>query len=93
MADAFLDMGMESLSASEDRNLSDMQTQIPQRRQQTAPPGQPEQPLATKVDLSGIVTDLKAFFTTELAGLQIGAEHAYGPHTSHGRSGPGPEDP
>ncbi|CAH2322179.1 Hypothetical predicted protein [Pelobates cultripes] len=70
MADAYQDMGMESLSASEDEYLGDMPTQISQRRQQTVPPRQPEQQLATKVDLSGMVTDLKAFFTAELAGLK-----------------------
>ncbi|CAH2252438.1 Hypothetical predicted protein, partial [Pelobates cultripes] len=70
MVDAFQDMGMESLSASEDEYLSDMPTQLPQRRQQTAPPRQTEQPLATKVDLSSMVTDFLAFFTTELAGLK-----------------------
>ncbi|CAH2285839.1 Hypothetical predicted protein [Pelobates cultripes] len=69
MADAFQTMGMESPSASEDDYLSDMPT--PQRKRQTAPPRQSEPPLATKADLSGMVTDLKAFFTAELAGLKM----------------------
>ncbi|CAH2285589.1 Hypothetical predicted protein [Pelobates cultripes] len=70
MADAYHDMGMESLSASDDEYLGDIPTQIPQRRQQNAPPKQPEHQLATKVNLSVMVTDLKAFFAAELAGLK-----------------------
>ncbi|CAH2285714.1 Hypothetical predicted protein, partial [Pelobates cultripes] len=70
MADVFHAIGMESLSASEDEYLSDMPTPTPQRKQQTAPPRQSEPPLATKADLTGMVTDLKAFFAAELAGLK-----------------------
>ncbi|CAH2328281.1 Hypothetical predicted protein [Pelobates cultripes] len=71
MADVFQTMGMKSLSASEDEYLSDMPTQTPQRKQQTAPPRQSEPPLSTKVGLSSMVNDLKAFLTAELAGLKM----------------------
>ncbi|CAH2250296.1 Hypothetical predicted protein [Pelobates cultripes] len=71
MADVFQTMGMESLSASEDDYLSDVPTETPHRKQQTAPKRQSEPPLATKADLSGMVIDLKAFFMAELAGLKM----------------------
>ncbi|CAH2324471.1 Hypothetical predicted protein [Pelobates cultripes] len=71
MADIFQTMGMESLSASEDDYMSDVPTQTPHRKQQTAPKRQSGPPLATKADLSGMVTDLNAFFTAELAGLKM----------------------
>ncbi|CAH2245936.1 Hypothetical predicted protein [Pelobates cultripes] len=70
MVDALQDLGLESLSASEDDCLSDVLTPTPQRRHQTMPQRQTEPSLATKVDLSGMVTDLKAFFTMELAELK-----------------------
>ncbi|CAH2249523.1 Hypothetical predicted protein, partial [Pelobates cultripes] len=54
MADAYHDMGMESLSESDDEYLGDISTQIPQWRLQNAPPTQPDHQLATKVDLSGM---------------------------------------
>ncbi|CAH2254161.1 Hypothetical predicted protein [Pelobates cultripes] len=66
MADVLPELGLDSHSALEDNYLSNVPTPTPQWKSQALPPRQREHPLATKVDLSAMVNDLKAFLTAEL---------------------------
>ncbi|CAH2274924.1 Hypothetical predicted protein, partial [Pelobates cultripes] len=68
MADLLPNKALDSLSEGED--FSNVPMLTPQQNNQALPHRQTEPQMATKVDLSGMVSDLKAFFTSELAVLK-----------------------
>ncbi|CAH2278124.1 Hypothetical predicted protein [Pelobates cultripes] len=70
MADYLPDSAQESLSVTEDEDLSTEETQTHLRKGRAPPQRLQGLPLATKSDINNMVLELKAFFTSELAELK-----------------------
>ncbi|CAH2223902.1 Hypothetical predicted protein [Pelobates cultripes] len=70
MADLLPDSAQDSLSASEDEDIGLLAASNPLSKGRAVPSKRPEPPLATKADLKNMLSELKAFFASELAVLK-----------------------